>query len=207
MPQDNEQEQLLKLIEIVQTAIQQDEQLRQKYQVGEKFRFIRDRLQLLLQSFTVGSVTQETTIQQTVEIEVKDDEFLAYVHLYNTQGTVVRSWKNIIHPKAFFDYSVNRPIYNEKKHIEAFVCAKINKAQHGYLTVVVKKERVTSQDGSLKDAMGNPLIKVKEGSLVYEKMLSFTHIDCEYVIGEGGELVRRGGIIILQPCYFRLILF
>lgn len=189
MSQANEQ--LIKLTEIVQAAIQRDAELRQRYEVGDKFKFIRDRLQTLLEE--VQRETEAIKIWQkksTQVVSVEAGEVLVFVHLYNAQGLSIKTWQGIITPKAFFDFSVNRPIYKEKAHIQSFIQAKANRAQHGYLTVAVKQERVISSE-NLKDSMGHTLVKVKEGSLRCEKLLSFTHNDNEYILNEESELVKK----------------
>ena len=44
---ESEKEREKKLLELLRGAIEQDTKLREKYKVGEKFRFIRDRLEAL----------------------------------------------------------------------------------------------------------------------------------------------------------------
>lgn len=177
---------------IIQEALTRDEQLREKYQMGEKFRFIRDRLLKAKECLgDVSAAAVETKQGQTIKIE--EDEMLVYVHLYNAQGMSIRTWQSLITAKALFDFSVNRSIYREKQHIDSFIQAKTNKVQHGYLTIVVKKSCIHSTpESELKDAMGNMLAKIKEGSLRYEKLVSFTHNNQDYVTNEKGELVKKG---------------
>lgn len=193
MPQDNEQEQLKLLIGLIQEALQRDAQLRQAHQVGERFRFVRDRLQTLLETIEKETAITEDVVKLAPEVKVEEDELLVYIHLYNAQGAVVRTWQGMITRKAFFDFSVNRPIYQDRKHIEAFIRSKPNKAQHAYLTVAMKKDRVLppSEEGGLKDPLENPLLKVKEGSLRYERLVSFTHNESMYELSEQGELIKK----------------
>src|SRR3990167_9684781 len=104
---------------------------------------------------------------------------LVYVYLFNAHGLNFSSWQKMLSPSVFYEYSVNRPIYGEKAHVEAVIRNKTNKAQHGYLTIAVKKELISSE--SSKDALGNPLIKVKEGGLKIERLICFFHHNHEYV--------------------------
>jgi intracellular multiplication protein IcmQ len=194
MPQNTEEEQLAKLISIIQEAIQRDQQLRQTYGVGEKFIFIRDRLQALLGEIErATSATSEKKSRQLREVQVEEDEILVFIHLYNAQGLSLRTWEAMITPRAFFDFSVNRPIYKEKAHIEAFIHTKANKAQHAYLTIAMKIERVlpVHHEEGVKDVLGNVLIKIKEGSLRPEKLVSFTHNKIEYQLSDTGDLIVK----------------
>ena len=192
MPQDNEKEDLIKLIGLIQEAIQRDEQLRQTHQIGEKFRFVRDRLQAVLETVQKETVTHEKKIKPAQEIKAEEDEALVYVHLYNAQGLVVRTWQSMITPKAFFDFSVNRPIYEKKNHVEDFIRSKTKKEQHGYLTVAMKKDRILPiHEEGIKDPLGNPLIKIKEGSLRFERTAAFVHNGIMYQFNEEGELIKK----------------
>jgi len=43
----------------------------------------------------------------------------------------------------------------------------------------------------LKDTAGHHLIKVKEGALHIERLISFTHEKKHYVLNNNGELVKQ----------------
>jgi hypothetical protein len=182
-----------KLQKLIQDSIRVDEELRNKYQIGDKFRFIRDSLH-----------AQATRIQEeldalAVEIESKtdkiaEDEMLVYVYIFNAQGLVLQTWQKMLNPSVFYEYSVNRPAYSEKAHIESFIRSRTSKAQHGFLTIVVKKTDVLPVQAGLEaavDSIGNPLIKIKEGSLKFNKMFSFTHQENEYVVNKDGQIVKK----------------
>ncbi len=180
----------LKLIEIVRDAIKQDNDLREKYKIADKFRFVRDKLQSILDMLE-QSVPVSMLEGKKAGAKIAADEVFIYVYLYNAQGLQFRTWQNLVTPKVFYEYSVNRPIYSEKNHIESLLRTKTNKAQHAYLTVAVQQSAIIKSldENSAKDIAGNPVIKVKEGSLRFEKLVAFTHLDHEYILNEMGELV------------------
>lgn len=181
------QEQYKRLLQLIHDTIQQDEKLREKYQVGDKFRFIHDRLQGLRQEIE-DILTTTQSINPVRVIEVKPDEMVVYVYLYNAQGSVMRSWQSLLAPKLFYEYSVNRPIYTEKRDIDAFLRSRSNPMQHGYLSIIVKRDAV--KDASVKDALGNVLVKVREGSLDVNRFIAFHHNGLDYTLTGEGELVR-----------------
>lgn len=193
MPQENDHEMLNQLIGLIQEALQRDTQLRQTHQIGERFRFVRDRLQVLLETIEKETAAKIKKAKLAPILQAEEGEIVVYIHLYNAQGALFRTWQGMVTPKAFFDFSVNRPIYQEKNHIETFIRAKTNKAQHAYLMIAMKKERVLPppEEGILKDPLGNPLLKVKEGSLRHERMLCFIHNEISYEFNAEGELVRK----------------
>ena len=152
-------------------AIENDNNLRNKYQMGEKFRFIRDRLQALLER--LEKHIQAEGVEEEVVEGVKEDEVLVYVYLYNAQGTLLQNWQTMVTPNVFYEYSVNRPIYVDKAHVESLIRTKSNKAQHGYLTVIIKRSSITQPISNIspKDINNNPLLKIKEGTLQFEKLV------------------------------------
>ena len=189
---DQDKEEKLKLIEIVREAIRSDNALREKHQIGEKFRFVRDRLNTLLQTLE-ESMPVANENKKGGSYVLKEGEVPVYVYLYNSQGLTFRTWQNMLGQKVFYEYSVNRPIYSEKSQMESLLRTKTNKAQHAYLTVAVKSEYVYKlpDDSAPKDAAGNPVIKVKEGSLQLDRLIAFTHQEQDYVLNENGELIKR----------------
>lgn len=192
MSTENDKEQKEKLLTLVRCAVQRDNALREQYQIGEKFRFVRDRLQALLSRLELNFATASAESEQA-ESEILADEAIVYVYLYNSQGIKLPTWQKMLNPAVFYEYSVNRPIYAEKSHVEAFIRNKTNKAQHAYLAIVVKKtDSVKSTDEeSSKDALGQPLIKVKEGALHFDKLIFFKHSGHEYELNKAGELVKK----------------
>lgn len=187
---EDERERHNKVIQLVRDAIQNDAQLREKYQVGEKFRFVRDRLNDLLshlESHPITAVAKEEVSDTTTETQ---NDVLVYVYLYNAQGAVLRSWSSMLTPKVFYEHSVNRPIYSDKTHIENVLRSKASRQQHAYLTISVKRDDILSA-AHLTDALGNPLVKVREGRLDFKKLVAFTHNDQDYVLDARGELIKK----------------
>src|SRR5262245_5867147 len=120
-----------KLHKLVKDSLQMDKELRDKFHVGDKFRFIRDRLQAL------DTRLQEELNELAVEIEKKsdklaEDEILIYIYIFNAQGLMLQTWQKMLMPSVYYEYSVNRPIYQEKVNIQSFIRTRPNKAQHGF---------------------------------------------------------------------------
>jgi len=182
-----------KLQKLVLESIQADKDLRDQYQIGDKFRFIRDRLANL------GLRVQEEINAMMQEIEnkidkVAEDETLVYVYIFNAQGVVLQTWQKMLSPSVYYEYSVNRPIYIEKAHVEAFIRNRPTKVQHGYLTVAIKKSDILPTPAGIeppKDQNGSPLYKIREGSLKPNKLFSFTHQDIAYVVNAAGQVVKK----------------
>lgn len=181
-------EQNKKLHELLLNVIQKDKALREEYSIGDKFRFIRDRLNALLAKVDEHLSLAEAEIDKK-NVPLSEDDVLVYVYVFNAQGVLLQTWHKFISQKVFYEYSVNRPIYTDKSAIESFIRSRPNKPQCGYITVAVKKSDILPIPANevSKDALGNELIKIREGSLHFGKMVSFTHNLHDYVIDKEGQ--------------------
>lgn len=181
------------LLQLVKAAIQHDTALREQYQIGDKFRFVRDRLTALATEIEADiAQMQEEIVKKTTQ--VTEEDVLVYVHLFNAQGIIFQTWHKMLTPSVFYEYSVNRPIYTDRAAIESLVRGRQNRAQHGILTVAIKKQDILpTPEGETptKDVNGVPLIKVREGSLSISRMVSFTHQEQDYVVNENGQVVKK----------------
>lgn len=187
----NNKEKIEKLLQLMHETVQQDAALRTKLNVGDKFRFIRDRLVALVARIEENLALLQQEAEQKQEA-LAEDEALIFVHLFNAHGLMVQTWQKMVHPSVFYEYSVNRPIYSEKIHIESFIRAKTNKVQHAFLTIAVKKHDIVSiASEAMKDPIGHPLIKVREGSLKPNRLLLFTHNGLDYEVNQSGLLVKK----------------
>lgn len=184
--ENNEQKE--KLLQLATYMLEQDKALREQFQIGDKFRFIRDRLQALAKQVEEGvAALQKQEVKKVSELA--ENEVLIYVYLYNAQGLVFKTWEKMLTPSVFYEYSVNRPIYLEKNQIEEFIRSRTNKIQHAFLTIAINKDHILKTEA--KDVIGNPLIKVKEGSLSFKRLISFSHNGHDYVVDANGSLIRK----------------
>ena len=189
---DQEIQEYEKLIQLIREALQQDANLRTKYGVVEKFRFVRDRLQTVLTHLEEQQKSLKKEEPNPEHTQDDSNKVLIYVYLYNAQGTILRSWSTLLTPRVFYEYSVNRPIYSEKNHVESLLKTKANKHQHAYLTVKISPHDIlTTVDTGPKDAQGNPVIKIREGSLLFENLVAFTHNGQDYGLSAQGDFVKK----------------
>ena len=181
-----------KLLGLVREAMRLDGELREKFNVGDRFRFIRDRLKALL-AHTEEHVAELQKKTEQKQSRLGENEVLVYVHLFNSQGMVLQTWQKMVVTSVFYDHSVNRPIYADKETIESFIRSKTTKAQHAFLTIAVEKTALIKSDEAAqpKDTIGGLLIKVKEGSLKFNRLVAFTHNGHDFIVNENGELIKK----------------
>jgi hypothetical protein len=179
----------LDLLQITKNAVQHDMVLREQYQIASKFRFIQDRLAALLTGMEEAAaiiVREKESKEPGVKTE---DEVLVCVYLYNAQGMILQTWQKMLSPAVFYEYSVNRPIYSDKEHIDVVIRNKPNKMQHAYLSVYIKKRDIIS--GENTDSYGHPLLKIREGALRFDRLISFTHNLIDYLVSEAGVFTKK----------------
>lgn len=188
MSLEEDKSQLKQLLHLTEALLEKDRELRQEFSIGDKFRFIRDKLRALHEMLEKSNKEFAPTETKTSVVPGAKDK-LVYVYLYNAKGLNLKSWQSMLMPKLFYEYSVNRPIYAEQNHIDEFLRSRNEPVQHAYLTVAVHANDIISS-ASMKDAIDNPLIKVKEGSLHFNRLVAFTHNEQVYEM-KGGELVKK----------------
>ncbi|OGT55180.1 MAG: hypothetical protein A3F43_01810 [Gammaproteobacteria bacterium RIFCSPHIGHO2_12_FULL_42_10] len=173
---------------IIDGVIARDQALRTEHQIADKFRFIQDCLQRAQKDITT---LVDPNAKQTKQAEKPtEDEVPVYVYLFNAQGVQLDTWIKMLSPGTFYDHSINRPIYQEAAHIEGFIKRKSDPMQHAYLIIRVNKKDII-ETNVRKDAYDYPLIRVKEGSLLFRKRVSLTHHGHTYLIGDAGELKEK----------------
>ncbi|MCD6040131.1 MAG: hypothetical protein K0S27_1531 [Gammaproteobacteria bacterium] len=189
-PNNNELE--MKMFRLIQATLARDDELRNKYDMSTKFRFVRERLEAIVQQLEkeISVVTKEED-QGIEKSGVGEEEVIVYVYLFNAHGLVLSNWQKLLTPQVFYEYSVNRPIYMEESHVQLLVDSKSNKAQHAYLAVAIKKIYIIPSESVAKDSLGSPLIKIKEGSLSVDRLLGFNYQKQEYILNDKGELVKK----------------
>jgi hypothetical protein len=189
---NDHKEQRKKLLTLVKSSLSQDIEFREKYKIGDKFRFVRDRLTALVDRVEENLKALEVESEKVVN-HMAEDEVIVYVYLYNAQGLDFNTWNKMLNPSVFYEYSVNRPIYTEKADIEAFIRSRAQKNQHGFLSVIIKKESILGVGApeAIKDAIGGVLIRVKEGSLSFKRLQTFTHNGVEYEVLDNGEIRKK----------------
>lgn len=179
-------------LELVRASIKHDTELRKKYAIDNKFRFIQDRLYKLVEKLEAHLPPAKAAADS--RFMPGDDECIIYVYLFNAHGIALKNWENMLSPKVFYEYSVNRPLYEKIEDIQALIRTKTNKALHGYLTVAVKSANILQPQSDAvvpKDIIGNTLLRIKEGSLHFGRLICFTHNGHDYMVGENGSLVKK----------------
>ncbi|MBA3661660.1 MAG: type IVB secretion system protein IcmQ [Gammaproteobacteria bacterium] len=179
------------LLELVRQTIAKDEALREEFQVGNKFRFIRDRL-IALQANLEENLAALEKQEKKWDEAIETHEALVYIYLYNAQGQLFSTWQKMVTPSVFYEYSVNRPVYSTKADVDAFIRSKSNKSHHGYLTIAVNQADILNPIAvPAQDTIGQTLIRVREGAFNVKKVVTFTHNNHEFYLNEDAELVRK----------------
>jgi len=179
--------------EALQSAVDKEGELRENCEIGVRFNVVNTQLQAAVEKFdkAVGIGEEKGEEAAKAEAGLAEDETLVYVYLFNAHGMALRTWQNLLLPSAFFEHSVNRPIYADKEHVEAVLRAKPNKDRHAYVEVVIKKDDIFQTTGGqdLQDKYGHPLLRLRQGALKPKNAQYFFHKDTKYKISKDGQIV------------------
>lgn len=191
-----------KLLQAVRDLIQREEDIRKEHGIGENLRVVRNRLQALLKDLEANvnlSLEDETqnnkgsTSAGSKEVPIDDEHAVVFVHLFNAGGERVSRWCGLLTQKAVYEYSVNRPVYARKKHVELFIESKPPEDHHAYVSFKVAKENIIGgldvTNGNV-DAIDQPLLKLKEGAISLNNLIELTYKGQAYEY-KAGKLVAK----------------
>lgn len=165
---------------------------RQDCEIGVRFSVIKNLIQGINQH--LKEVIKQREIEAPDEDDKDDNENEGrdvYVYLFNILGRKLSSWYHLFSQQALMEHSVNRPIYGRREHIDELLRSKDSLEQHAYIVVSVDPEDITMDmtDSVLKDNLGNPLMRVRQGSLRVENVKYFHHMERDYKLTDEGTLV------------------
>lgn len=177
----------------IKKLVDMESQMRQQCDVGVRFSVIRNLIQSVNQ-YVKESIKQREIDDQPEETDTDSDkqDRVVYVYLFNILGRKLSAWYHLLSQQALMEHSVNRPIYGRREHIEELLRSKQSLEQHAYLVVSVDPEDITMDmsDSVLKDNLGNPLIRVRQGALRLEGVKYFHHMNQDYQVTKEGGLVE-----------------
>jgi len=179
---------------LIERAIKEEADLRERYALGARFSIIANQLNSLRDGaiLHINNRENHNHIRDDFEgVKIGEDERRVYVYLFNAQGSVLSSWGKLLARRALLDHSINRPIYTELNDIEELLRTKKELANHGYLEVIIKNEHILSDSKSFafRDALDHPLLRLKQGALKSEKIVRFVLEEKCYQVTEEGHLL------------------
>jgi hypothetical protein len=174
-------EEIKKVKELLQDAINTEKLLREKHEIGVRFHVLRSQLQANLEEFEKEiALMQESEPSDAPQKQtIADDEMLVYVHLFNSFGSKLKSWENLLLGSSLQEHSVNRPIYTDITQVEEILRTRAPKEQHAYLEMLIKKTDLLAENKS-NDCYQHSLAKLREGSLKPEKIRRLHHKSIDY---------------------------
>lgn len=119
------------------------------------------------------------------QLALRSGQQEVYVSLYSSDGTNLQSWERIIAnlPRQM----ISRPIYSDEEQVRALIKSKENKVNEGYVAIYINKTDIIplSQDKTLYDRLGSPLLTLKDRSLNTENITRFIHTSGQYTYYKG----------------------
>lgn len=184
-----------KIIETLRKTLADSQAANQKFRVGEKFSYVEDKLQNMINKLENNLDFRE---EEKVNLppwhrELAENERVIYIYLYNAQGKDPKVWQRLLSRKSMQDYSFSRPIYAKREYAEAILSNRDHCANHAFIAVVVKKNHII--ENNVKDNFGNPRIRLLEGSLDADNIIEFVHRKRAYYRDNRARLLLKSSDI------------
>lgn len=174
--------------------VELESESREYYDVGVRFSVIRNLIQSVNQ-YVKESIKQRELEQASQESEQTDEDQgrEVYVYLFNILGRKLSSWYHLLSQQSLMEHSVNRPIYGRRSHVEELLRSKNSLEQHAFIAISVDPSDITMDmtDSVLKDNLGNPLMRVRQGALRLENVKYFHHMDRDFELTKEGTLAPK----------------
>lgn len=172
----------LRLLNYLKSLVAKDSALREKHNIGDRYKVIATRLRGLVQ-FVERNTDMEKALEQLSsqsKDELSDSQTLVYVYLFNANGRWLQRWAQMFSEKNLYEYGFNRPIYSSEKAVQSYINSRKFKDEHAYVAVVVNKDDVSEGQAHLTDSLEQPLIKIKEAALLMDNISYFWHKEEKY---------------------------
>lgn len=184
----DDKERARELYRDVETLVNEEKKLRKKLGIGDRYKAVSSRLEALLQYVhqAVSPPKQEVTLDRASPA-LADGQQYVFIHLFNAKGKILSRWEMMLSPRNLFEYSVNRPIYEEQKQVEAYIRSRPNDDEHAFLVMKVAQTDILRGVASANnvDSLGQPLLKLKEGALKEQDLVYFFHKTTCYIFTRG----------------------
>lgn len=183
------------LLVLFKQALQDDTVSRNRFRIKGDYDFIP-------QHFSSMIVELEALLEQLERIEQEQvnskqlpesNTVTVYVYLYNDHGQKLRHWEAMLLPETLSQFSVNRPIYERLEPVERLLRTREYPENHACLAVKIKQEDLVERHSKNigVDALGQSLIRVKQGSLLVENITEFRHNGKIYELLPTGRLREK----------------
>jgi hypothetical protein len=182
----------------VKNLAEKETQLRTQYEIGDRYRVIRDKISVLVHTIEEFAANHSVSLQSdelikdsltSESLSLAEGECWVYVYLYNAKGAELALWFSMLSDAALEDYTFNRPIYREESQVQAFIRSRPSDNEYAYLTLKIKETDVIDPESPTKDSLGVALMSLTERSLLLANAFSFVHKGKTYYFNkESGEL-------------------
>lgn len=178
----------------IKALIEEEKLLRSRLNIGDQYRSIHSRLETLFNDVKQLTLsTHQAVVASDLPLVLSASQQYIYVYLYNARGKTLARWENMLSPQSIEEYSVNRPIYASRAHVESYIRSRINSDEHAGLVMKVEKTDIVPCTGKevRYDILGQPLLQLKERVLHIENLVSFFHQGRDYQFVQGHFLPQE----------------
>lgn len=150
----------------------------------KRLQALRDEAQQIANELNPSFSSKEPA--QITEV-IKEGYVKVYISLYQTQGSNLKIWHNML--KSLAKYSITRPVYDNEEYVRELIRSKPDMQRHGYAAVTVKKSGIIGSEKVNLDQFNHKLLTLKEGAVTLENIIEFVHANEKRYIIRGDTLI------------------
>ncbi len=148
---------------------------------------LREEAQQIVNDLNVISTPKEPS---QVIAPIKEGYIKVYIALYQTQGSNLKIWHDML--KSLAKYSITRPVYDNEEYVRELIRSKPDMQRHGYAVVAVKENGIIESGKVHLDQFNHKLLTLQEGAVTLENIIEFVHAN------EKRYIIRGDTLILLQ---------
>ena len=148
-------------------------------------RAVNKKLKALKEIFLQASVVEEGSSKVSSRLEQRiskhNDYAELYVSLYSSEGDKISAWERILYNLS--KHVISRPIYDNEENIKKLIKSKENPHNEAYIAIMVQRSDLLPpirQDKVLQDRLGQPLLTLKDNSILLNNVKRFVHVSGVY---------------------------
>lgn len=148
---------------------------------------LREEAQQIVNDLNVISTPKEPS---QVIAPIKEGYIKVYIALYQTQGSNLKIWHDML--KSLAKYSITRPVYDNEEYVRELIRSKPDVQRHGYAVVAVKENGIIESGKVHLDQFNHKLLTLQERAVTLENIIEFVHAN------EKRYIIRGDTLILLQ---------
>lgn len=128
---------------------------------------LKDEAKQITDSFKISEQHED------VVSSLKEGHIKVYISLYQTEGTKLKIWHDML--KSLSEHSVSRPVYKDEEQVRTAIRSKPDMQRHAYVVVAIPENGIIHFEKPAVDRLGQELLTLKDGVIETRNIIEFVH--------------------------------